>query len=52
MITIKYGWDLINGKFQRAYEEEFKTEEEAVKWVNKLMIEIHGEGAKQYETLS
>ena len=42
MITIKYGWDLISGKFQRAYEEEFKTEEEAVKWVNKLMIEIHG----------
>lgn len=50
MIKIKYGWDLINGKFQRVYEEEFKTEEEAVKWVNSYLQEFGADGC--YETLA
>jgi hypothetical protein len=51
MITIKYGWDLVRGKFERVYKESFKTEEQAVKWTNSYLQEL-GEEAEQYETLT
>ena len=51
MIKVKYGWDLVKGQFQRVYQEEFKTEQEAVQWVNQLLKDENGEDAEQYETL-
>ena len=50
MITVKYGWDLVKGKFERVYQESFKTEEEAVKWVNSYLQELGADGC--YETLT
>ena len=51
MIKIKYGWDLVKGNFQRVYEENFGTKEEAVEWVNKILKE-NGEDVEQYNNLT
>jgi hypothetical protein len=50
MITIKYGWDLVRGKFERVYKESFKTEEQAVKWINSYLQELGEDG--NYKTLT
>lgn len=50
MVKIKYGWDTMKQGDKREFVEEFKTEEEAVKWVNKMLKE-NGE-AEQYEDLT
>ena len=50
MVKIKYGWDAIKQGDKREFVEEFKTEEEAVKWVNRMLKE-NGE-AEQYEDLT
>ena len=50
MVKIKYGWDAMKQGDKREFVEEFKTEEEAVKWVNRMLKE-NGE-AEQYEDLT
>ena len=52
MIKIKYGWDLVKGNFQRVYEENFGTKEEAVKWVNQMLKEENIEDVEQYNDLT
>ena len=50
MVKIKYGWDAMKQGDKREFVEEFKTEEEAVEWVNDYLIQ-NGED-ESYKTLS
>ena len=45
MVKIKYGW-------KKEFEEKFKTEEEAINWVNKILKEQEGGDAEQYDNLT
>ena len=52
MVKIKYGWDTMKQGDKREFVEEFKTVEEAIKWVNKMLKEVNEEDAEQYDSLA